>query len=234
MASEGKKFSPVAFVANIVATSLFFPALILLLSGNWRWVEGWLLAIWIVVMILFNMGYLYWKDPGLLAERTKRPGSENQKPWDKYLLVTILGIAVVWLVVLPLDAGRFHWSPIFPLSLKVLGGVALVPALYLIERTTIENTFLSTMVRIQNDHKQRVISSGPYAFVRHPLYLGCMLMMFGAPLLVGSIYGLIISLIGLILLAYRIVGEEKMLVDELEGYEEYRKKVKYRLIPLVW
>jgi protein-S-isoprenylcysteine O-methyltransferase Ste14 len=234
MTSEGKKFSPVALVANIVATSVVFPALILLLAGNWRWVEGWLLAIWIVAMILFNMVYLYWKDPGLLAERTKRPGSENQKPWDKYLLVLILAMAVLWLVLQPLDAGRFHWSPTFPLWLKVVGGVALIPALYLIERATIENTFLSTMVRIQTDRKQHVISTGLYGFVRHPLYLGCMLMMIGAPLLVGSIYSLIIALIGSILVAYRIVGEEKMLVEELDGYEEYRKRVKYRLIPLVW
>ena len=234
MTSEVKKFSPVALVANIVATSVVFPALILLLAGNWRWVEGWLLAIWIVAMILFNMVYLYWKDPGLLAERTKRPGSENQKPWDKYLLVLILAMAVLWLVLQPLDAGRFHWSPTFPLWLKVVGGVALIPALYIIERTTIENTFLSTMVRIQTDRKQHVISTGPYGFVRHPLYLGCMLMMIGAPLLVGSIYSLISSLIGSILIAYRIVGEEKMLVEELDGYDEYRKRVKYRLIPFVW
>jgi protein-S-isoprenylcysteine O-methyltransferase Ste14 len=234
MASEGKKLSPVALVANIVATSLFFPALILLLAGNWRWIEGWLLAAWFVVMILFNMSYLYWKDPGLLAERTRRPGSENQKSWDKYLLVVILTLAVIWLIVLPLDAGRFHWSPPFPLWLKILGGIALIPALYLIERTTIENTFLSAMVRIQSDRKQRVISTGPYGFVRHPLYLGCMLLMCGAPLMVGSIYGLLVSLIGSVLVAFRIVGEEKMLVDELEGYADYRKKVKYRLIPLVW
>jgi protein-S-isoprenylcysteine O-methyltransferase Ste14 len=234
MASESRELSPVAFVANIVATSLFFPALILLLAGNWRWIEGWLLAIWIVVMILFNMAYLYRKDPGLLVERTKRPGSENQKPWDKYLLVVILVMAVIWLIIQPLDAGRFHWSPPFPLWLKVLGGIALIPAFYLIERTTIENTFLSTMVRIQTERKQRVISTGPYGFVRHPLYLGCMLMMIGAPLLLGSIYSLAIALIGTILIAFRIVGEEKMLVEELEGYEDYRKRVKYRLIPLVW
>lgn len=234
MMSANKKMSPAAFVANVVATALFFPTLVVLLAGNWRWVEGWILAIWLVVMILFNVGYLYWKDPALLAERTKRPGSENQKPWDRYLLIIVLAIAVVWLVVLPLDAGRFHWSPAFPLWLKILGGIALIPALYLIERTTIENTYLSAMVRIQSDREQHVVSTGPYGLVRHPLYLGCMLMMLGAPLLVGSVCGLVISLIGSILLAVRIVGEEKMLADELEGYAEYQNRVKYRLIPRVW
>ena len=90
------------------------------------------------------------------------------------------------------------------------------------------------MVRIQSERKQRVITTGVYGFVRHPLYLGCMLLMFGAPLLVGSVYSLIISFIGSPVLMGRIVGEEKMLVEELEGYEEYRKEVKYRLILFVW
>jgi protein-S-isoprenylcysteine O-methyltransferase Ste14 len=232
--SEPKKFSRAAFVSNLVATALFFPAFILLLAGNWRWVEGWILALWISAMIMFNMAYLYRNDPALLAERTKRPGSENQKPWDRYLLPTIFGMALLWLIVLPLDAGRFHWSPPFPFWLKLIGGMSLIPAIYLIEAATIANTYLSTMVRIQSERKQRVVTTGVYGFVRHPLYLGCMLMMIGAPLLVGSLYALIISFIGTIVLAGRIVGEERMLITELEGYDDYEKQVKYRLIPLIW
>jgi protein-S-isoprenylcysteine O-methyltransferase Ste14 len=234
MTAESKKMSPVAFVLNLVVSALFFPALILLLAGNWRWVEGWIFALWFDVMLLFNIIYLYWKDPALLTERAKVTGSSNQKSWDKYLMIFIFAIALLWLVALPLDAERFHWSPAFPLWLKILGGVALIPALYLIERATIDNTFLSTMVRIQSERKQHVITTGVYGFVRHPLYLGCALMMFGAPLLMGSVYGLIVSVIGLLVLAGRILGEEKMLVEELEGYADYQKKTKYRLIPFVW
>lgn len=234
MATERKKMSPVAFVMNVALSALFFPALILLLASNWRWVEGWLFALWFVAMLEFNIIYLYWKDPALLAERTKAPGSGNQQAWDKYLMVVILAIAVLWLVILPLDAERFHWSPTFPLWLKILGGVALLPAWYLIERTTMENTYLSAQVRIQSERQQQVITTGVYGFVRHPLYLGCALMMFGAPLLVGSVYGFIISTIGLLLLAGRILGEERMLVEELDGYAAYQQKVKYRLIPFVW
>lgn len=229
-----KKMSPVSLILNIVMTTLFFPTLILILAGNWRWVEGWIFSLWMVVMILFTTIYLYFKDPALLAERTKRPGSENQKPWDKFLLVGIFAIAILWLIILPLDAQRFRWSPAFPLWLKILGGVALIPALYLIERAPMQNTYLSTMVRIQDERKQRVITTGVYGFVRHPLYLGCTLMMFGAPLLVGSVVGLIITLIGMIAIIGRIIGEEKMMLEELEGYQEYKQKVKYRLIPLIW
>jgi protein-S-isoprenylcysteine O-methyltransferase Ste14 len=89
-------------------------------------------------------------------------------------------------------------------------------------------------VRIQSERKQQVITTGSYAFVRHPLYLGCFLMMLGAPMLLGSVYGLVISLIGVVGICYRILSEERMLSQELEGYGEYKMKVKYRLIPYVW
>ncbi len=234
MTAEPKKFSPLAVVLNVIVTAVFFPALILLLAGNWRWAEGWIFGLWVAVMIDFNVIYLYRKDPALLAERSSSPSSGNQKAWDKILIVFILGIAVLWLLILPLDAERFHWSPAFPLWLKIVGGVMLIPALYLIERATIDNTFLSTRVRIQSERKQHVITTGSYGLVRHPLYLGCLLMMFGAPLMMGSVVGLVLASIGTLLVGGRILGEEKMLAEELEGYGEYQQKVRYRLIPFVW
>jgi protein-S-isoprenylcysteine O-methyltransferase Ste14 len=231
-ANKPMSLGRVIFAAMI--TILFFPAVILLLSDDWLWLEGWIFSLWLVVMVLSNLVYLYWKDPALLAERSKAPGSDNQKQWDKYLIIVIYVWALAWLIIMPLDAKRFGWSPMFPVWLKVLGGVALLPALYLIYQATVENTYLSTLVRIQSDRKHHVISTGVYGFVRHPLYLGCMLMCFGAPLLLGSLYGFIVAFIGLILIIGRIIGEEKVLTNELEGYDEYQKKVKYRLVPFVW
>jgi protein-S-isoprenylcysteine O-methyltransferase Ste14 len=222
------------FIFGSIMTILIFPAVILFLSGDWLWLEGWIFSLWLDAMVLSNMLYLYLKDPALLAERSKAPGSDNQKQWDKYLIIVIYFWALVWLIIMPLDAKRFGWSPLFPLWVKVLGGVALIPALYLIYQATVENTYLSTLVRIQTDRKQHVISTGVYSFVRHPLYLGCLLMTLGTPLLLGSLYGFIIGFIGVILVVGRIMGEENMLVHELEGYAEYKKKVKYRLVPLVW
>jgi len=90
------------------------------------------------------------------------------------------------------------------------------------------------MIRIQAERKQHVVSTGVYGFVRHPMYLGAILHLIGAPLLLGSLYGVVAGAALLLLLAGRIIGEEKMLVNELEGYAEYRKKVRYRLIPYVW
>ena len=234
MATENKQITLGRFIVTALMTSLFFPAVIMLASGNWRWLEGWLFSLWFDAMVLSTLIYMYRHDPALLAERAKAPGSDNQKPWDKYLLSLVYLLAMAWLILMPLDASRFGWSPAFPVWVKVVGGVLLLPALYLIYRATVENTFLSTRVRIQDERKQQVISTGVYGFVRHPLYLGCFLMLIGAPLLVGSIYGLILSLVAVVTLVVRIIGEEKMLINELEGYEEYKKKVTYRLIPFIW
>jgi protein-S-isoprenylcysteine O-methyltransferase Ste14 len=222
------------FIFNSLFIIILFPAIILSVSGNWLWVEGWIFSLWFDAMVLSNYVYLYLYDPALLAERSKAPGSDNQKKWDKVLLTGAYLMALAWFILMPLDAKRFGWSPVFPVWLKVFGGVVLLPAFYLIYRATVENTFLSTMVRIQTDRKQHVISTGVYGFVRHPMYLGMLLMLLGAPLMLGSIFGVIIGLIALIVLAGRIIGEEKMLVNELEGYAEYKKKVKYRLIPFIW
>jgi len=234
MPTESKKMTVGGFIFGSLITILIFPAVFLFASGNWLWLEGWIFSLWFDAMVLSNYIYLYQHDPALLAERSKAPGSDNQKQWDKYLLTGAYLMAFVWFIIMPLDAKRFGWSPTFPVWLKVLGGVALLPALYLIYRVTVENTFLSTLVRIQTERKQQVISTGVYGFVRHPLYLGVLLMLLGAPLLVGSIYGLIICLIAVFVLVGRIIGEEKMLVNELKGYEDYKKRVIYRLIPFVW
>src|SRR5262245_4425440 len=218
----------VEFVGGFLVTALLFPLIIVGAGGNWRWVEGWLFALWFDVMVLANMTYLYVKDPALLAERRKRPGADNEKGRDAAIMRALYIVALAWLVIIPLDAARYHWSPAFPTWLKVAGGLLLLPALYFIHRATMDNTYLSTLIRIQDDRGQRVISSGVYGFVRHPLYFGCLLMMVGAPLLAGSVAGLLLTALGLVGLAARILGEERMLRTELTGYAEYQQKVRYR------
>lgn len=229
-----KPYSLNRFLAILVASALIGPVLIVGLGGSWRWVEGWLVGLWFTAMMVGSLVYLYFRDPALLAERSKRPGSDNQVGWDRLVLSGVYVTAIAWLVLMPLDAERLHWSPPFPVWMKVVGGLMLLPSLYLIQCATMENTYMSTLVRVQNERDHRVISSGVYGFVRHPLYLGCVLLMYGAPLLLGSVVGLIIATAGSAVLVVRIIGEENLLATNLDGYDEYRRRVRYRLIPHVW
>jgi protein-S-isoprenylcysteine O-methyltransferase Ste14 len=213
---------------------LVWPTLIFLLAGDWRWVEGWLFAAWFVALCGVTVGWLYFKDPALLAERYRKPGSGGQRGWDKYVVFALAAAFMAWIVVMPLDAKRFHWTPRLPLWLEAIGGVSMLLSSFFLFRSFADNTFLSPLVRIQSERKQVVVSTGVYGFVRHPMYLGAALLFIGVPLLLGSAIGLGVGLAVCGLLAVRILGEEKMLVRELEGYAEYQKKVRFRLIPGVW
>ena len=213
---------------------LIFPALIILLSGDFFWPEGWIFCTWFILLCYSTILYLEHKDPALLAERYKQPGTGNQVRWDRYVVYGLLIGFILWVVIMPLDAKRFGWSPVFPLWLQALGGAALIGSSFLFFRSYADNTFLSPLVRIQKDRKQRVVSTGVYGFVRHPMYLAGILMFVGAPLLLGSCYGVLAGCALTLLLMARITGEEAMLARELEGYREYTQGVRHRLFPFLW
>ena len=211
----------------------FFPTLLMLLGGSWRWVEGWLFCAWLLSLCTTCIAWLYRKDPALLAERYRKPSSGGQRGWDAAVVYALLVGFTAWIVVMPLDHARFGWTRV-PTLAEAFGGVLLLPSAVLFFRSFTDNTFLSPLVRIQSERKQRVVTTGVYGFVRHPMYLGATLMFLGAPLLLGSLWGLAVGGLLTLLLAGRIVGEERLLVDELDGYVEYRAKVRYRLVPFVW
>ena len=213
---------------------LLFPLLFFLLSGDFTWPEGWIFCFWFILLCFSTILYLYRKDPALLEERYRQPGSGNQEPWDRYVVYGLVIGFILWIVIMPLDAKRFGWSPSFPLLLNVLGGILLAGSFFLFFRSYTDNTFLSPLVRVQEDRKQQVVSTGVYGFVRHPMYLGAILMFVGAPLLLGSGYGLLAGFALTILLMARIWGEEAMLSRNLEGYREYTQNVRYRLFPFLW
>jgi protein-S-isoprenylcysteine O-methyltransferase Ste14 len=141
---------------------------------------------------------------------------------------------IAWIVIMPLDARRFGWTPPFALWVQAVGGAILLASSFLMFRAFRDNTFLSPLVRIQEERKQHVVSTGVYGFVRHPMYLGAVCLFVGTPLLLSSMVGLAVTGAMIILLAARIPREERMLSSELEGYAEYRRKVRYRLLPFLW
>jgi protein-S-isoprenylcysteine O-methyltransferase Ste14 len=233
MAAENKPVTTGQLIFSVVYI-LIFPAMVLFFSGDWFWPEGWLFGIGFTSMSLYCTHYLYHKDPALLAERFKLPGEGNQKSWDKYLLCLFGLLFLTWIIIMPLDAKRYGWTTNFPLWLKVTGGVIFLAAAFFLFRAFTDNTFLSPLVRIQTERKQHVISTGVYGFVRHPMYLGAFLFFVGTSLILSSKYGLLMGLLMSLILSIRIIGEERMLINELEGYSDYMKNVKYRLIPFIW
>jgi len=230
---ENQKTSKITLFLTFIYV-LIFPAVLLFISGNWLWLEGWIFSIWFLGLCYLTIIYLYHYDPALLEERYRKPGSGEEKRWDKYFVYILFLSFVIWFVIMPLDAQRFAWTTNFPVLLKSLGLIFLIGSAFFLFRSYKDNAFVSPLVRIQSERDQKVVSTGVYGFVRHPMYLGGILLFLGAPLLLGSVYGLIIGIFLSILFLIRIMGEEKMLVEELDGYVDYKKKVKYRLIPYIW
>jgi protein-S-isoprenylcysteine O-methyltransferase Ste14 len=132
-----------------------------------------------------------------------------------------------------LDGGRFHWSPV-PGWLQVAGAIVLLCSFYIFFVTFRENSYLSPAVRVQTERGQTVVSTGPYHYVRHPMYAAFLLYALGTPLLLGAWYGLVLGVILVLGAARRAVLEERTLREELQGYTDYMRQVKYRLIPGVW
>ena len=210
----------------LFALALFLPA------GTLTWTAGWVfLALFFGFFIAMNT-WLFRHNPGLLEERVKlsRP---NQKGWDKLLFPLLLVFSIAWLVFMALDAVRFHWSQV-PEWLQGIGLMILLCSFYLLFLTFRENSYLSTVVRIQEERGQKVISTGPYHYVRHPMYAAILLFVVGTSMLLGSLYGVLVGLVFMIVLARRAVLEERTLQQELPGYSAYMGQVKYHLIPFVW
>jgi protein-S-isoprenylcysteine O-methyltransferase Ste14 len=219
-------------LAYLVISFLMMALALFLAAGTIAWPAGWICLILIFGWLLVGIGLLLKYNPGLLEERLSL-SQPNQKAWDKVFLLLYELFLFAWLVLMPLDAVRFHWSQM-PLLLQVVGAVALVASFLLISLTFRENSFLSPTVRIQEERGQTVISTGPYHYVRHPMYAGGLLLFLGTSLLLGSWYGLLLFLLFLPAGAVRAVLEERVLRKELPGYETYMTQVKYRLIPYVW
>lgn len=219
--------SKTAFWLLINAALLFVPA------GTINWPEAWVFLVETCLIGIASGLIIAKHDPALLEERMKPMMQKEQKGWDKALLPVFF---VLWLgqyVVAGLDAVRFEWSHV-PLWLKVVGALSLAFGFYVFHVVMRTNTFAAPVVKIQSERRHRVISTGPYAYVRHPMYAGAIFIALGTPLLLGSWYGVAIGVVNIAVLALRAVLEEATLKRELEGYEAYAARVRYRLVPGVW
>jgi len=219
--------------AEIAATFVVFGLALFLSAGTVRWVAGWVFLVLFFAFTVTLSWWLFTHNPDLLTERLTGIGKANQPAWDKVFFVVIEAFFMAWLVLMPLDAVRFHWSQM-PGWLQVVGAVLLVGSFTLFFATFRENSYLSPAVRLQTERGQTVVSTGPYRYVRHPMYAGMIPFTAGTALLLGSWCGLLLGLALILAIAYRAVREERVLRSDLRGYDAYMARVKYRFIPYLW
>ena len=211
----------------VIAGLLFIPA------GTVAWVPGWIFMALFCGITLLTLRMLARNDPELLRERMSSPIQRDQPLWDKVLLSALLLLFVAWFILMPLDAVRFGWSEV-PDGLQALGALGVILSFYVMYLTFRENAYLYPVVKLQEERGQRVVTTGPYRHVRHPMY-ACALVFFAATaLLLGSWLGLLFSLVLIALIVLRTALEDRMLRNGLAGYAEYARTVTYRLIPHVW
>ncbi len=220
-------------IAEMVGVFAGYALLLFLPAGTLRWWAG-----WAFLAISFGCGiiiirWLLKENPGLLYERMTGLGRPEQAAWDKPLSTAMILLYIAWVVVMPFDAVRFHWSHI-PFWLQIVGGMIFIISNYLLFATYRANSYLSPVIRLQPDRGQTVISTGPYRYVRHPMYASFLVQFIGASLLLGSWLGVLVGLLITAVGARRAILEERLLRDGLPGYAEYMARVKYRLIPYLW
>ncbi|MBN1216454.1 MAG: isoprenylcysteine carboxylmethyltransferase family protein [Candidatus Lokiarchaeota archaeon] len=223
MLLNAKSIVKVGIFLLFIASSLFIPA------GTIFWIEAWIYLIIWGIFIFIVLYYLNKKNPELLKKRLENP--KPKQKWDK-IIVLILFILMIPSFVIPgLDVIRFQWSYL-PIFIRIIGfiGVIISSIIYLLVLR--ENTYLIKSIEVQEEHK--VIISGPYKYVRHPMYTGIIIFLICHCLALGSLYTLIPAGLFIITFILRTYFEDKMLENDLEGYKEYMKKTHYRLIPYIW
>jgi len=214
----------IAWIA-IIAVTLLWPAGTLDYPGAWAFLILFTVAAFVISF------WLYRYNPRLLRERMAPPVQRQQKPWDRVFLSTFIVLFFGWMAFMARDAARANFAAV-AVWLQVVGGVAVVLGLFGCWLALRENTFAAPVVKIQEG--QKPIDTGVYGIVRHPMYAGAIVYLIGMPLLLGSWQGLMLTPILILALSWRIVNEERTLLTELPGYDDYTARVRYRLIPHVW
>jgi protein-S-isoprenylcysteine O-methyltransferase Ste14 len=208
----------------VLAVFIFVPA------GTLDYWQGWIFLAVLSTSVAAVTLYLMKNDPKLLERRMKAgPGAEKET--SQKIIQIIAAAAFAASVVASALDHRFGWSAIPP-AIVIAGDVLVALGMLIVFLVFKENTFTSGIIEV--DVGQTVIATGPYALVRHPMYTGGIVMFLGIPLALGSLWGLLTVIPATLVIVWRLVEEEKFLARSLPGYSEYRRKVKYRLVPFIW
>jgi protein-S-isoprenylcysteine O-methyltransferase Ste14 len=217
-----------------VATSLIGFAVFLLLvfvpAGTFDYWRGWTFIVVFALATMIPSVYLAATNPAALQRRMRAGPAAESRPLQK-LIITFAFLSMGAMIVVSALDYRFGWSSV-PAAVSIIGDVLVATGLLIAMITTIQNGYAAANINVESD--QKVVSTGVYSVVRHPMYLGNVVMMFGIPLALGSYWALLFVIPGLSVLATRLLDEEKVLTQDLDGYNEYTHKVHYRLVPGVW
>ena len=206
------------------AATLFWPA------GTFHYWQAWVfIAVFMATTVVPSM-YLAVRDPAALQRRLHGGPTAETRIVQKIVIWAVTGSAIAAFVLSALDH-RFGWSSV-PTAVVVLGNVLVAVGLILAQTVVFQNSFAGASIQVEDE--QQLVSTGLYGLVRHPMYFGAVLMMFGTPLALGSSWTLLVSIVSIPVFGVRITDEEKMLRAELDGYDEYTQKVRYRLLPYLW
>jgi protein-S-isoprenylcysteine O-methyltransferase Ste14 len=220
-------------IVQLLVFIIVVPFLPLLISWQWGWWQAWVYAIVCILGFAVSRALAARRDPGVIAERARFLQHEDAAPWDKVLAPLVgLGGGLIPLVA-GLDA-RFDWSPGLGLPVEILSLLAILAGYALGAWALIENPFFSGMVRIQRERDHRVVSSGPYAWVRHPGYAGALLTYLATPLFLDSLWAFVPVAFLSIVLVVRTHLEDQTLRQQLPGYPDFAGRVRYRLVPGIW
>lgn len=232
METKNKK-SVVRIAVMLLLVMVFFPLLPMIISGRWDWWQAWVMFALFVLSFIVSRAIAARKTPDILKERADYATQGNTQAWDKWLSPIMAFGSVFILLIAGLDE-LFNWSPDLPLGLELVG-LALVVAGYIFGSFAfVENAFFSGTVRLQPERGQTVVKSGPYGWVRHPGYLGSLIASIGMPLLLDSLWAFVPVLIFGFFYVLRTRLEDRFLRENLAGYSEYAREVRYRLFPGIW
>ena len=217
----------ISAIAKFLLGVVLVGVLIFLPAGTFDYVQGWILM-GVLFIPMFCAGIVMMiKNPALLASRLD--AKEDRKKQD--IVVKLSGLMFLCGFIVAGLGVRFEWY-ILPMPVSIVGAVLFLIAYFLYAEVLRENTYLSRTIEVPEG--QKVIDTGLYGIVRHPMYSATLLLFLSMPIVLGSLWSLLIFMAYPFIIAARLKDEEKFLEEELEGYREYKKKVKYRLIPFIW
>ena len=221
-------------ILRFIFTIILMLAVLFLSAGRLDWWEGWVYAGFTLVVLIVSRVVMLISNPDMIIERMAAGQEDNVKPWDKIIVPIIaLYLPLITWIVAGLDA-RFGWSPDLPDGIQITALLVNFAASMFSTWATFANRFFSSHVRIQADRGHTVARTGPYRFMRHPGYTGGIVSWLSTPIFFSSVWTWIPTILTIIGYVIRTALEDRILQEELPGYMEYTREVRYRLLPGIW